>query len=95
MNLHASTWPAILARITASNIHDYSIFYEEDSSTLFATFVYTGTDFAADMEAMAMDPETRKWWEITDGMQESLVKGATGSKDGVWWKQMKEVFYHA
>lgn len=45
------------------------------------------------MEAVAKDVDTQKWWEMTDGMQESLVEGATssGGKTG-WWLDLKEVF---
>ena len=41
---------------------------------------------AADMAAIAQDPETRRWWAVTDAMQESLVDSATGSGGDVpWW----------
>ena len=35
---------------------------------------------------MAADPETQKWWKITDAMQESFEEGAEGSgKEIPWW----------
>jgi L-rhamnose mutarotase len=47
---------------------------------------YTGTDYDGDMAAIAKDPDTQRWWKITDGMQESFVEGATGSgKEIPWW----------
>ena len=54
--LHAAVWPEILARISACNIRNYSIFLREPENLLFAYWEYTGTDFATDMAAMAADP---------------------------------------
>ena len=44
------------------------------------------------MKALAEDPETQRWWKLTDPMQKSLVEGATGSADGEWWYNIPEVF---
>lgn len=53
---------------------------------MIATFKYSGSDYEGDMRKVGKDPETQRWWEITDGMQESLVEGAEGSgKDIPWW----------
>ena len=47
---------------------------------------YTGTDYEADMKKVAEDPETQRWWKVTDGMQESFEGGAEGSgKETPWW----------
>ena len=90
---HASVWPGVLAQIKDCNITDYSIFLDEPSMTLFASFKYTGTNFEADMEAMKRNPEVQKWWDMTDGMQESLTEGATGSMGKApWWRGLEEVF---
>ena len=62
--------------------------------TLFASFKYVGSDFDADMKRMAENPTVQEWWRMTDGMQESPVEGAVGSKEGPgWWGQTEEVFY--
>ena len=76
---HAAVWPAVLAQIKDCNISDYSIFLDETSMILFATFKYNGADFDADMKKMSANEEVRKWWEMTDGMQETFVDGSTGS----------------
>lgn len=90
---HAAVWPAVLAQIKDSNISDYSIFLDERSMTLYATMKYTGSDFEADMERMRANDEVRRWWEMTDGMQESFVEGSTGSLDPRgWWRGLEEVF---
>jgi L-rhamnose mutarotase len=62
--------------------------------TLFASFKYVGGKFDEDMKRMAENPKVQEWWRMTDGMQESPVEGATGSKSGPgWWGQTEEVFY--
>ena len=85
--LHAETWPAVKAQIKRSNIHNYSIFVHGD--LLFGYFEYRGSDFEADMRAMADDPETRRWWELTDAMQRPLPT----RREGEWWAEMDEVFH--
>ncbi|KAH6633743.1 L-rhamnose 1-epimeras-like protein [Boeremia exigua] len=92
---HAAVWPEVLEQIKDSNVHDYSIFLTlTPRPTLFASFKYTGTSFDADMARMAANPKVQEWWRMTDGMQESPVEGAVGSKDGPgWWGQSEEVFY--
>ena len=57
---HAAVLPGVLAQIRRSNIRNYSIFLRD--GILFAYFEYVGSDFDADMRAMAADPETRRWW---------------------------------
>ena len=90
---HAAVWPAVLQQIKDCNISDYSIFLDEQSMTLFATMKYYGSDFDADMEKMKANPEVRRWWEMTDNMQETLVEGSEGSTDAKgWWKSLEEVF---
>lgn len=90
---HAAAWPAVLDQIKDCNITDYSIFLDEQSMTLFASMKYTGNDFDADMEKMRANPEVRRWWEMTDSMQETLVEGSMGSTDPRgWWRDVEEIF---
>jgi L-rhamnose mutarotase len=84
---HAAVWPGVLAQIHRSNIRNYSIFLRD--GVLFAYFEYVGSDFAADMRAMAADPETRRWWALMEPMQE---KWASASAEE-WWANMTEVFH--
>ncbi|KAI0324691.1 rhamnose mutarotase [Cubamyces sp. BRFM 1775] len=91
--IHANVWPGVLAALARHHIADYSIHYYPPLRLLIANFKYTGADFDADMRGIAADPETRRWWELTDGMQESFVEGATGSGGAVpWWQDLEEVF---
>lgn len=88
--LHAAVWPDVLARISASNIRNYTIFLREPENILFGTWEYHGTDFAADMAAIAADPVTKDWWALTDPCQVPLDSRAPGE----WWAMMEEVFHH-
>ncbi|KAF5599054.1 DUF718 domain-containing protein [Fusarium pseudoanthophilum] len=101
--VHARVWPEVLAQNEQCNIRDFqicyrpadSIFYDDQSHYLFASFKYVGTDFATDMKAMAQNPRVREWWKMTDAFQESLVPGAVSSEsvEPSWWKPIEEVFY--
>ena len=86
LELHQAVWPGVLATLEKHNITDYSIHYYRPLHLLVAHFKYVGADYAADMAAVAADPETRRWWKVTDALQDSFVEGATGSGGDVpWW----------
>jgi len=108
--IHANVWPSVLVALQRAHIVDYSINFlptppyipngaqvgpDAIAGLLIATFKYVGNNFDEDMKNMAEDEETRRWWEITDVMQNSLIQGATGSKDGPWWYNCEEVFRFA
>lgn len=84
---HEAVWPSVLATIAACNIHNYSIYLHDD--LLIAYFEYRGSDYAADMRKMAADPETQRWWRVTDAMQQVLPGTPEGSK----WLEVPEVFH--
>lgn len=88
--LHAAVWPEVLARISACNIRNYSIFLKEPENLLFSFFEYHGTDYAADMTKMAADPKTQEWWAVCMPCQAPLDT----RKEGEWWANMEEVFFH-
>jgi L-rhamnose mutarotase len=85
--LHAAVWPAVLARLSASHIVNYSIY--RDGETLFSYMEYDGDDFDADMAAMAADPSTQEWWAVCMPLQRPLEDRA----EGEWWKEIPEVFH--
>jgi len=97
--VHAVVWPEVLKAIKACNIQDYSIFHDQETNILFASFKYVGYDYAGDMERMRENPKIREWWAMTDSWQESMVSGATNSEAEPpapsWWKPIDEVFYAA
>ena len=85
--LHAQPWPEMDAALTAANIRNYSIYLRD--GILFACFEYVGSDFDADMRAMAADPETQRWWALMEPMQEKWPSASPGE----WWSNMTEVFH--
>jgi L-rhamnose mutarotase len=87
LRIHKEVWPSVEDMITRANIRNYSIYLHGD--LLFAYLEYVGEDYEADMAAMAADPETQRWWKITDPMQESL----TERTEGTWWTPIPEVYH--
>lgn len=85
--LHAAVWPDVLDRLKRSNVRNYSIFLRD--GLLVSYLEYTGTDYAADMQAIRDDPETQRWWTFTDPCQQPVVSAA----DGEWWAPAEEVFH--
>src|SRR5579859_7064672 len=65
--LHANAWPGVLKRIEECNIQNYSIYLQKIDSNyyLFSYFEYVGNDFDADMQKMAADTTTQRWWRET------------------------------
>lgn len=85
--LHAAVWPAVLARLTASHVINYSIF--RHGELLFSYMEYVGDDFDTDMGAMAADPSTQDWWAVCMPLQRPVDDRA----EGEWWKELPEVFH--
>lgn len=85
--LHAEVWPAVLARLAASGIRNYSIY--RHGELLFSYFEYVGDDYEADLAAIAADPETQRWWTLTDPLQRRVPEAA----DREWWHALPEVFH--
>jgi L-rhamnose mutarotase len=85
--LHAAVWPDVLKMIKECNIRNYSIYHKD--GYLFSYFEYVGKDFKADMDKMAADPTTQKWWDVCKPCQAPLPT----RKPGEWWADMEEVFH--
>lgn len=85
--LHADAWPAVLDRLSASNVVNYSIYRYAD--LLFSYLEYVGDDYEADMAALAADPTTQEWWDICKPMQRPVADRAAGE----WWKEIPELFH--
>ena len=88
--LHADVWPGVLAMISQCNIKNYSIFLREPENLLFSYWEYHGSDFKADAQRMAADPETQRWWDVCMPCQSPLDT----RDEGEWWASMEEVFHH-
>jgi L-rhamnose mutarotase len=80
-------WPGVLAALKAAHVRSYSIFLRD--GVLFSYLEYTGSDYATDMAAIAADPTTRRWWELTDPCQRPVESAA----EGEWWAPAEEVFH--
>lgn len=87
LRLHREVWPEVEARLRASNLENYTIFNHGD--LLLGYFEYTGTDFDADMAAMAADPATRQWWKLTDPCQQPLPSAIAAGKQ---WDDVEAVY---
>ncbi|HAM28294.1 L-rhamnose mutarotase [Lacisediminihabitans sp.] len=85
--LHAAVWPGVLARLTASNVTNYSIY--RHGELLISYMEYVGDDLEADMAAIAADPTTQEWWALCEPLQRPLPDRAEGD----WWKVLPEVFH--
>ncbi len=90
--LHAAVWRAVQQKIKECNIHNYSIYLKEmdGKPMLFSYFEYTGQNFNADMQKMAADSATKRWWKETDPCQQPLPDAA--SKKQIW-SGMEEIFH--
>lgn len=87
LRLHAAVWPAVERTLREANIRNFTIFLHDD--LLFGYYEYIGDDHDADQARIAADPETQRWWALTDPCQESL----TGRDGGSWWTPMQEVWH--
>ena len=87
--LHAAPWPQVLQVIHDCNLRNYSIFRQDD--LVFAYFEYIGDDYDADMEKMAQDAQTRRWWTHTHPCFETF----SIRPDSEFYADMKQIFYLA
>lgn len=87
LELHRAVWDTVQARLRASHITNYSIFRR--GLTLVGYYEYSGTDYDADMAAVAADPETQRWWALTAPCQVDVEPGA----DGGPWRDLDEVWH--
>jgi len=74
--LHANPWPGVLE------------IYLRDGY-LYSYYEYVGDNYEKDMEKMAADPETQRWWAECNPCQQPV----DSAKDGELWVEMEEVFH--
>jgi L-rhamnose mutarotase len=85
--LHAEVWPQVEQMLTRAHIRNFTIFVHGD--LLFGYYEYVGDDHAADQARIAADPDTQRWWALTDPLQERLP----GTPDGSQWAPMAEAWH--
>jgi len=88
--LHANVWESVTERLRSANIRNYSIYLAEleGKKYLFSYFEYIGNDLESDMQSIANDPETRRWWKETDPCQIQLPDRSPGAN----WSDMEGLF---
>ncbi|KAK9319982.1 rhamnose mutarotase [Lipomyces orientalis] len=92
-DIHKSVWPEVLECLRDANIVDYSIHYNPQHALLIGSYKYIGDNWDVDSKKALQHDATRRWWQITDAMQETLISGSTGSTDSKgWWMELEEVF---
>lgn len=84
--LHQNPFSGINDMIRQCGITDYRIYYRD--GLLFSIMTYCGDDFEYDMNKMAQDPCTKKWWAETDPCQKRIENAY---KDE-WWAGMEKVY---
>ena len=57
---HDEIWPELVEELRKAGISDYSIFYDEETSSLFAVQKLTDDNTAADLPDNTI---VRKWWD--------------------------------
>jgi L-rhamnose mutarotase len=73
--------------IRVCNITRYSIYFKDN--ILFAYFEYSGNDFDTDMQKMAVDKNTQKWWDAV----KPLMQPVENIKPGEFWANMEEIYH--
>ena len=84
---HEDPWPDVNKMIKKCSIQNYSIFIKDDY--LFAYFEYVGKNFGADMEKMAADQITQKWWDTVKPLMEPIETRNVGE----FWADMEEIYH--
>jgi L-rhamnose mutarotase len=90
--LHANIWPPVAKKIKECNIRNYSIYLKQIDNKyyLFSYFEYVGDNFDKDMQHMAADTATQRWWKETNPTQLPLPEALAQKQT---WSRMEEVFY--
>lgn len=87
LELHRAVWPSVESALRAAHIRNYTIFLRGD--VLFSYFEYDGDDFDADVAAIAADPDTQRWWQLTDPCQQPWPDAGTGGN----WSDLEEIWH--
>jgi L-rhamnose mutarotase len=87
--LHADSNPGVRDLLTKYHMRNFSIYLQQIDNKWyeFGYYEYTGTNFEADMAAMAKEPRTIEWLKVCDPMQKPLP----GSKS---WTDMQRVYFN-
>jgi len=65
---HDEIWPELVTELRKAGISDYTIYYDQETQTLFAFQKLTGDNSTS---ALPQNPVVRKWWDyMNDGIME-------------------------
>jgi len=81
---HDEIWPELVTLLKQNGIEDYSIFLDEDTSTLFGVL---NVDDAQALDKLPLAPVMQKWWSYMRDIMESNPDNSPVSVP------LKEVFY--
>lgn len=81
---HNPVWPELEQVLKCNGVHNYSIFLDRESDTLFA---YVELDSVQRWEEIAETPQCRRWWE---SMEELMMTNAGASPVSIG---LDEVFH--
>jgi L-rhamnose mutarotase len=65
---HDQIWPELAALLKESGIADYSIFFDDETDTLFAVQKQAGTSSSQDLGTTAI---VRRWWDYMADIMET------------------------
>jgi len=83
---HDALWPEVKALLQEAGIHDYAIFLDEDTDTLFAV---QKVDGVASSQTLGNQEVIRRWWTYMADIME------TNPDHSPVIKPLQEVFYLA
>ena len=86
VKLHAEPWPELVQLMTECNLHNYSISIR--GTELYTYYEYTGEDYDADMRKMGETAVQQRWWQHSRPC-------FLYHEDGVYYDELKEIFYLA
>ena len=81
---HAQLWPELKGLLKQAEVKDYSIFLDEETSTLFG---YLTTENLTGLDNLKDDPIMQKWWTFMKDIMETNDDHSPITID------LKEVFY--
>ena len=81
---HDELWPELSALLKKTGVSDYSIFFDEETHTLFGVLKVSDREL---FDRLPEEPVMQKWWAYMGDIMESNVDNSPVSK------ALKEVFY--
>lgn len=83
---HNNIWPELKELLSSTGIKDYSIFFDEETNTLFAVQKISGDSDSQELGELEI---IRKWWAYMADIMETNPDNSPVSKP------LEEVFYMA